>query len=96
MNKQEAHEILKSELLTFRSKEYEDLTVLISSPLNYERKGPRGVTYHVEIQAFWDNPRESNGDIRVIASIDDGRFPSSFIPLSSDFIMSPDSNFVGE
>ncbi len=96
MNKQEANEILKSELLTFRSREYEDLTVLIRSPLNYESKGLSGATYQVEIQAFWDNPRESKGDIRVIASIDDGGFPSSFIPLSSDFIMSPDGNFVGE
>lgn len=96
MNKQDAHEILKSELLTYRSKEYEELAAIIGSPLNYERQGPSGATYHVEIQAFWDKPRESNGNIRVIASIDDGRFLSSFIPLSSDFILGPDGNFVGE
>jgi hypothetical protein len=96
MNKQEAQEILNSELLTFRTREYEDLTVLSSAPFHYEIKGTSGAMYQIEVQAFWDNPRESTGDIRGIASIDDGRFPFCFIPLSADFIMSPGGNLVGE
>ena len=96
MNKQEAQEILQYELLTYRAKEFEELTVLIQSPLNYEKEGPSRVFYQIEIQAFWDNPREINRDIRVIASIDDGRFPSAFTPLTLDFIKNSEGNFVGE
>ena len=96
MNKQEAMEILNSEIMRFRSMEYEELTGLINSSMNYEREAPSGAAYQIEIQAFWDNHRESNGNIRVIALIDDGRFPYCFSPLSSDFIKSPEGNFVGE
>ena len=96
MNKQEAQEILHSELITYRSREYEELTALIQSPLNYEKEGPSGVIYQIEIQAFWDNPRDVDGDIRVIASIDDGKFPSAFIPLTLDFIKNSEGNFIGE
>ena len=84
------------EVVAIRSKSYEELATLIGSPLNFERKGPSGAVYQIEIQAFWDNPRSSDGNLRVIASIDDGKFPSAFIPNSADFIMSPDGNFVGE
>ena len=95
MNKEEAKRILYHELEAFRAKSYEELTTLIGSPLNFERKGPSG-TYLIEMQAFWDTPRDAYGNLRVIASIDDGRFPSAFIPISADFIKSPDGDFVGE
>jgi len=45
---------------------------------------------------MWDNPRSKQGDLRVIASIDDGGFTTSFTPLTSDFIKSPGGTFVGE
>lgn len=94
MNKQEARDILNRELLKYQSKEYEALVDLIDTSLHYEREGAGGAVYQIEIQALWDNPRESEGNIRVIASIDDGRFPYSFIPLSSDFIKNPKGNLV--
>jgi hypothetical protein len=96
LNKQEAKEILKAEIRTYRSKEYSELTALIQSSLNYQKEGPSGDIYQIEIQVFWENPREVNGDIRVIAAIDDGKFPSVFIPLTLDFIMDSEGNFVGE
>jgi len=96
MNKREAQDILNLEVVEICSKSYEELAVLIGSPLNFERKGPSGAAYQIEIQAFWDNPRSSGGNLRVIASIDDGKFPSAIIPSSTDFIKSPDGNFVGE
>ena len=96
MNKEEANSILYQELEAFRAKSYEELSTLIGSPLNFVRKGPSGTDYQIEMQAFWDTPRDACGNLRVIASIDDGRFPSAFMPISSDFIKSPDGNFVGE
>ena len=96
MNKEEAKSILYQELEAFRAKSYAELSTLIGSPLNFERKGPSDTNYLIEIQAFWDTPRDAYGNLRVIVSIDDGRFPSAVMPISADFIKSPDGNFVGE
>ncbi|MBW2248960.1 MAG: hypothetical protein JRF62_17635 [Deltaproteobacteria bacterium] len=96
MNTEEAQDILSLEVVAIRSKSYEELAALIGSPLNFERKGPSGAAYQIEIQAFWDNPRSPDGNLRVFASIDDGKFLSAFKPSSVDFIKSPDGNFVGE
>jgi hypothetical protein len=90
MNKAEAKEILAQELINLQAKSFEDLQKLIESPEVIERDGASGVSYQIEIQVFWDNPRESYGDLRVIASIDDGGFLSALLPLSSDFIMDSD------
>jgi hypothetical protein len=96
MNTEEAQDILSLEVVAIRSKSYEELAALIGSPLNFERKGPSGAAYQIEIQAFWDNPRSPDGNLRVFASIDDGKFLSAFKTSSVDFIKSPDGNFVGE
>jgi hypothetical protein len=61
-----------------------------------ERSGVSGVSYTIEIEVFWDSPLEPDRDLRVIASIDDGRFLSALFPLSSDFIMDPNGKFIGE
>ena len=53
-----------------------------------------GVQYQVEVQAFWDRPRQP-GDLRVIIAIDDGGW-RAFRPLSTDFIVASDGSFVGE
>lgn len=87
MNKTEAREILARELVSLHSKSYEDLQELIASPQVLERVGDSGVSYQIEIEAFWDHPDGAGGDLRVFASIDDGGFLSAFFPLSSDFVM---------
>jgi hypothetical protein len=61
-----------------------------------ERNNANGVSYVIEIEVFWDSPKKAGGDLRVMGSIDDGHFLSSFMPLSSDFIVDPDGNFIGE
>ena len=90
MNKAEAIKILAQELIHLQAKSYKDLQKLINSPDVIEVVGASGVSYQIEVQAFWDNPRESLGDLRIIASIDDGRFLSALLPLSADFIMDSD------
>ena len=96
MNKSEAQNILDKELSHFRDMRYEELQNLMGFPKVTERKGPSGVSYTIEIEVFWDNPKKVGGDLRVIGSIDDGNFFSSLRPLSSDFIIGPDGTFIGE
>lgn len=55
--------------------------------------GKSGITYQLDIEAFWDSGDE--GDLRVLVAIDDGGW-SAFAPLCSDFIIAPDGAFVGE
>ncbi len=96
MNKDEAQGILAAELLRYRAMSYSDLLKLMGSPQVVERSGASGVSYTLEIEVFWDSPHEPGGDLRVIVSIDDGRFFSTLSPLSSDFIKDPDDKFIGE
>ena len=96
MNKLEAREILEAEIEKYRAMEYRELFRLIDSPRNYQVQGPGDREYQLEVQAFWDQPRNPGGDLRVIASIDDGRFLSALLPLTLDFIMSREGDFIGE
>lgn len=94
MNKEEAKQIIRAELESFRAKPYSELVQMIDAePITGERTGPSGEGYQIEIQAFWDN--KPNGNIRVTGSIDDGGW-RAFFPLGDDFIKSPSNEFVGE
>ncbi len=95
MNKGEAQKILLKELAHYRSQSYGELTKLIGSPLNLKRETD-SVVYQIEIQTFWDDPRQPDGNVRVIGSIVDGMFFSALKPLSADFIKTPGGDFVGE
>ena len=96
MNKKEAYSILLQELSTLRMKPYPELCTLVGSPIVLERMAPGGTHYQLEIDILWDDPRKTRGDIRVIASIDDGGLLSAFSPLTEAFIMAPAGHFVGE
>lgn len=96
MNKAEAWEILTQELADLRARSYEDLQKLIRSPQVLARDAESGVPYQIEIEAFWDNPKQPGEDLRVLATIDDGGFISAFRPLSSDFIITANGEFKGE
>lgn len=93
MNKVEAQEILDKELLRFRAMSYEDLQQLIGSNHVVQRKGASGVLHTIEIEVFLDNPRDPGDHLRVLAS---SGFLSALSPLSSDFIIDADGNFIGE
>jgi hypothetical protein len=94
MNNEEAIVLLEQELAGFRDESYDKLLSRISAgSLDFERVGPSGAKYQVEIQVLWDGRR--GGNIRVMGSIDDGGL-RAFIPLNRDFIKAPDGSFVGE
>ncbi len=94
MNKSEAREIVIKELEKYRNKSYQELIEMIKQDhIAYEHTTENNVFYQIEIEAFWDD--KPNGNIRVSGSIDDGGL-RAFVPLTDDFIMSPDGHFIGE
>jgi hypothetical protein len=94
MNKQEAIQILETELVSFRKETYADLVRrLVGQPIDYERNAASGVKYQVNIQVFWDD--RPGGNVRVMGSIDDGGW-RALLPLCRSFIKSADDSFVGE
>ena len=96
MDKEEAREILVKELNIFQAKSYAELAALIGLEQVMERTGQSGTGYQLEVLVLWDDLRKPEGGIRVLASIDDGKFRSIFKPLTLDFIKGPDGNFIGE
>lgn len=96
MNEPEAKQVLAEQMAQLRQRPYAEWRGWISDKkiVNLEIKGPSGAEYQIEIMAVWDGQRE--GNIRVLASIDDGRGWRAFFPLCDDFIIAPDSSFVGE
>jgi len=93
MDKDEAREVLRRHLESYRRQSYTRLAALIGKPQTCELTAPSGTSYQIEVEASWDdNP---NGDIHVIGSVDDGGW-RAFVPLSEDFIMAPDGSLVGK
>lgn len=66
---------------------------LLDSQDTFEVVGPSGTRYQVEVMAFWDSKKLRH--LRVMVNIDDGGM-RAFHPLTTDFIMAPDGQFVGE
>jgi hypothetical protein len=96
VNKDDGLRVLAHELDVFRSMSYQTLADLVGSPSVFSRSGTDGTEYQIEVEVFPDSPRHPQGDVRVIASIDDGTFPSSIKPLTLGFIKSPSGGFVAE
>ena len=87
MNKDEATQIVRQELAKYRTRPYVELSRLVGTRLPTRViKGPSGAEYQVAIQIRWDG--KADGDIRVVGSIDDAGW-RAFVPLSEDFITSP-------
>ena len=96
MDKDEGRELLGAALLQFRKMSYEELHQKIGDSHVVQRLGASGVMYTIEIEVFLDYPRELGGCLRVLGSIDDGGFLAALSPLSADFLMDADGNFIGE
>jgi hypothetical protein len=94
MNKEQAIRILDQVLQVFRDEPYKELLGrLETGTVVYERRGPDGVNYQIEIEFSWDG--RAGGDVLVTGSIDDGGW-RAFVPITQSFIKSGDDSFVGE
>lgn len=94
VDKKEAREILAAYMARYRAMSHAELAVLIGEVQVHEATGASGSDYILEFDVLWD--RGPDGNIRVIGGIDDGGFRSAFSPLTDDFIMTPDGEFLGE
>lgn len=94
MTQEEAIRLLEQELEGFRREPYPDLAHRIDGgSLNYERLGPAGKRYQVEVLFLWDS--RPGGNVRVMGSIDDGGW-RALMPVTRSFIKSADGSFVSE
>jgi len=89
MNRNEATNIIRNELLKFRHKTYAELRDVVETRMSTAViAGPSGTEYQVAIQVHWDGDRD--GNIRVLGLIDDGGW-RAFVPLNESFIIGPDN-----
>ena len=93
MDKAEAQSELTKAICQLRNLEYDDLVSRIDRPKTFTVTADSGIEYQLEVQVFWDGKQRKN--ICVMVSIDDGGM-RAFFPISNDFIMSPNGEFVGE
>lgn len=93
MDRDEAKTILARAFAGYRKRSYDELLCLLEAPETKEVKAPSGNIYQLEFQAVWDDRYKKN--LRIIGGIDDGGF-RAFVPLTRDFILTPDGTFAGE
>jgi hypothetical protein len=86
VDKVEARGLLEEFLDELKTRSREELLGLISNPVCLEKTGTSGTVYQIEYEALWDS--EPGGDLRIIASIDDGGILNSMLPLTSGFLVS--------
>jgi len=93
MNRTEAAEVRDEILGAWRALSWRQLRDRMGQPEHLCVAGPSGVEYQVEIEAFWDARPE--GDIRVMATVDDMSFWRACLPLCTDFIVTPSGETLG-
>ena len=87
MSNEEAKGVLRAEFRELRAKGYDHLVAeLAGTQVSSEVVGPSGAAYHLELQGFWDD--DEHGDLRVVASIDDGGL-RAFLPFTDSFTIGP-------
>lgn len=96
MDTEEARHILDAELDGYRQMTYSQLAARSGSSVVVTRRGQSGTEYTIELDIMLDDPRKSQGNLRIVASIDDGRLPSSITPFTRGFLMTPDGDRFGE
>ena len=92
MDREEARNLLTEKLTEYRKQSYAELVAKIDNDEYIEVMGPTNTEYQIEIQFMWDH--KENGDLRVLAGIDDGSLRGAFRPVCEDFIVSPDGRFI--
>lgn len=88
-----AQRVLDKWLAKLRAVPYRELAARVDSVTNDEIARDSERSWQLETQVLWDD--EPNGNIRVVASIDDGGL-RAFVPMTGGFVMAPSGEFVGE
>ena len=85
--------LLRTALAEYLARTYPELISEIGHVHVRTMRGPDGREYQIEVEVMWDD--QPGGAVRVLAAIDDGSL-RAFLPLSDDFIMGPDGQFIGK
>lgn len=93
MDADKAKTVLADHLVIYRTKPYEELKAMVDQVQAYDVASPDGLAYQIEVQVRWDD--KPDGNIRVTGAIDDGGW-RAFLPITGDFIVTPDGTFLGE
>ena len=93
MTKAEAGQIIEQYLDTYRRISYSELVLKIGEQETFEGVSRDGEKYQIEIDFFFDDEKTNN--LRVTGMISYS-FITDFAPVSRDFIIAPNGNFIGE
>lgn len=88
-----AQKVLDKWVARLRAVPYRELAARVGSVTNDEVARDSERSWQLETQVFWDD--EPHGNVRVVASIDDGGL-RSFVPMTAGFAKAPSGEFVGE
>ena len=91
MDRAEAKSMLEKELAEFAARPYDNLVASIKHIDVKNVVGESGATYQIEFDVFWDS--KPDGNLRIMASIDDGGW-RAFFPLTDSLIMKPDGTVL--
>jgi len=81
--------LLEAAMLEHQSQSWKALAAMIGQVHTQSQRGTDGRDYQIEIDAEWDD--QPGGAVRVIGAIDDGSY-REFLPISAEFIVSPDGS----
>jgi len=88
MNRDEAQRVATNHLASYRAKPYAELVGLVGTVQTHQVVAPSGVTYQLEVQAIWDDPKKPNDLLRVMVAVDDGGL-RAFAPVTEAFLIGP-------
>ena len=93
MDKPEARAIAETDLEYYRAMPYEELARKIGHAESFERVSERSEPYQIEFDFFYDD--HETGNIRVAGIVSYSGW-TDFFPVSNDFIIAPNGEFIGE
>ena len=93
MKKDEAAKIVNEYLAQYRCKSFHELIEKVGEQENFEGRTDDSKSYQIEVMFNYDDEEEKT--VRVSVAISYSLW-TDFVPVISDFIMSPDGTFIGE
>ena len=88
MDRVKAARLLREVMVGYAQSPRAELELLIGETDAFEIGDGGERDYQVEVNAFWDD--QPGGTIRVVGSIDDGGFLTSFKPVTDGFLVAAD------
>jgi len=87
--------ILKDKIDELMRLSYEDLLERVDKDPEVITHGTTGSEdfYQMEVEVFFDDPKLKSGNLRVMATIDNGGW-RAFAPISDSFIITPEGKFL--